>query len=207
MKIRQVLIGFVAGSVTTVLAAGALLSPQDPTEAEMAKMWQEAMEKYGTPTAEHEALAKRQGAWECDMKYWETPGGDTKTMTGRANFEMLMDGRYLLQHFESEFDGMPFEGAGVTGFDRMKQKYDAMWIDNMGTSFFLQEGAVKGDLIEYHGKMPNPMAGEYVPARSTEEVIDDDTFIVKMYMPDPDGKMFKHMEITYNRVKSKGAGY
>ncbi len=41
----------------------------------------------------------------------------------------------------------------------------------------------------------------YNPARTVERIVDDNTFVVEMYTPGPDGKDFMTMEITYNRIK------
>ncbi|MCZ6834233.1 MAG: DUF1579 domain-containing protein [Planctomycetota bacterium] len=198
MKMKMFIGGLVAGCALSMLMAMAIMPNQDP--ADMDKMMQEVMEKYMAPSDEHAELAKRVGEWNTDLTMWNYPGAAPETMGGSCRYSMIMDGRYLFVEYKSEYMGMPFEGAGLTGYDRIKNQYQNLWVDNMGTSMAISEGTRKGDTITFTGDMPNPMMGNYVKSRSTEQTIDDDTFVMKMYMPGPDGEEFKSMEITYTRI-------
>ena len=199
MKMRTFFAGFAAGSAAMVLVAMNFnTSPQDP--AEMEKMMMESMEKYGIPAAEHAELAKRAGTWDVDLKFWMAPDTDYQTMGGTAQFEMIMDGRYLMQHYQSEFMGETFEGAGLTGYDRIKGEYQNIWIDSMGTAISQSSGHEKDGAIVFTGEMGDPMMGKYVPVRSVEKMVDDDTLVYSMFRLGPDGKEFKSMEITYTRT-------
>lgn len=172
-------------------------TPQDPAEIE--QMMMESIAKYGVPAEQHAELAKRVGTWNVDLKFWMAPNTDYQTMGGTAVFEMVMDGRYLIQHYRSEFMGQPYEGTGLTGYDRIKGEYQNTWIDNMGTAISQSSGHEKDGAIVYTGEMGDPMLGEYISVRSVEKMVDDDTLVFSMYRPGPDGKEFKSMEITYTR--------
>ena len=201
MKLRSSAGGFLAGCAAMGLAA-MTLAPQDPAELEkMMQAMQEAFEKYGAPAEQHAELAKRVGNWKADLKFWEVPGTEPQTMSGESSFEMIMDGRYLLQHFSGDFQGQPFEGAGLTGYDRMKNEYQSIWIDNMSTAIFWSTGKESGGQYVLKGEMPDIMLGKYIPTRGTEMVVDDNTIVSAMYRPGPDGKEFMHMEIKYTRVQ------
>ena len=197
MKMRLFVTSFAACCAAMILAA-MTLSPQDP--AEMEAMWAEMMEKYGAPSAEHEMLAERVGRWNTSTKFWMAPGAPPETHEGEATFEMMMDGRYLVQHYTMDFNGMPFEGAGMIGYDRMKNEYQSIWIDNMGTGIMWSAGQEKDGEYTYKGEAPDMMAGKYVPCRMIERITDSNSFVMEMYTTGPDGNEIQSMEISYTRA-------
>lgn len=201
MRIRSFIGGFALGCVTLLGAATAL--QQDPPDpAAMEKMWQEAMEKYCTPSDEHKQYAKREGSWTFTAEHWMAPGEAGPPFEGTADFTMLLDGRYLGVHYRGDTPFGPFEGLGLNGFDRMKKKHVSMWVDNMSTAIMTTEGTATDEkTLEFTGLMPDPMSGTYVKHRSVERMVDDDTFIMEMYGPGPDGKEFMMMKLTHKRVK------
>jgi hypothetical protein len=209
MRIPQLICGFACGCAATVLTAAVLLPGQqdhpgqDPgAMQEMEQKWAEAMAKYCTPAEEHELLAKREGQWDVVVRVWMLPDAPPEESKGFSTFRMIMDGRYLFQEFQGDFEGTPFEGGGLSGFDRMKNKYVAMWVDNMSTAIMTMEGKAVGEnAIELVGEMPEPILGKYIKTRSVERMPDDDTIVMEMHQPGPDGKEFKSLEITYTRVK------
>ena len=197
MKIRTLVTGFAVCCAAMILAA-MTVSPQDPAEMEAA--WAEAMEKFAAPSVEHEMLAKRVGQWKASTKFWMDPNGPPQVHEGESTTEMIMDGRYLFQQYKMNFNGMSFEGIGLTAYDRMKGEYQTIWIDNMATGILWATGKETHGVFVYTGKAPDMMTGTYVPNRTVERMVNDDTILYEVYTPGPDGKEFKSMEITYTRV-------
>ena len=199
MRLRTFIVGFACGCAAMGFAAMTLAPKQDP--ADMEKMFMEAMEKYATPAKQHAELAKREGEWTADLKMWMAPGMPPEIMSGQASFKTIMGGRFLHQDYTGEYNGMPFEGAGLTAYDRIKKTYVNVWIDNMGTGIAYSEGKMKDGVVTYVGEMPDIMQGKYIPSRTTERIVDENTFVVEMYTAGPDGKDFMTMEITYKRIE------
>ena len=114
---------------------------------------------------------------------------------------MIMDGRYLFDKVKGTFGGMPFEGMGTTGYDNGRKKFVATWIDSMGTGIMIGEGDYDADKKSwsYTAKSTEPMSGQSILTRSVERIVDDNTWVMEMYGPGPDGKEFQMMEITYHR--------
>ena len=72
----------------------------------------------------------------------------------------------------------------------------------MGTGMMMMEGTwdEKTKTINFAGKMVDPMTGKYTEAKETFTLVDDNTQVMTMYAPNPDGKgMFKTMEIKFRR--------
>jgi hypothetical protein len=73
----------------------------------------------------------------------------------------------------------------------------------MGTGLTTLEGtwdeATKS--INSKGKMMEPTVGKDLTVREVFKIVDDNTQVLEMYKPAPDGNEFKTMEIKYTRKK------
>lgn len=165
------------------------------------------MEKWGafmTPGEPHKMLASLAGSWATQTTFWMAPEAPPTTTDGASQLEMILDGRYLAEKNSGMFNEMPFLGNGLTGYDNMKKKYVATWIDNMGTGIMVSEGTydAASKTFEFMGVAPDPMAGEYKPMKTVHKLAGSDRMVVEMSSPTPDGKgWWKTMEITYTRKK------
>jgi hypothetical protein len=163
----------------------------------------QACVQAGTPGAPHQALAAMSGTWEATVKTWMDPSQPPMESTGVAEFSMELGGRYLLQKFRGTMMGQPYEGLGHTGYDNVQKKYVSTWLDNMSTGIMMSTGtedpATKK--MTYTGSFWEPMSGREMKVDQALSMAGPDRCIFEMYMPGPDGKMVKNMEITYNRRK------
>jgi len=158
---------------------------------------------FMTPGEPHARLAKLAGSWTVKTKSWMDPAQPPEETTGTCEFRMVLGGRYLEQRFEGTAMGQPFSGIGYTGFDNVKKKYEAYWIDSMGTGMLVLAGTrdKTGKKTVYTGSMVDPTNGKKVALRTVDTEVDDDTLLFEMWMSGPDGKMAKSMEMTYTRKK------
>jgi hypothetical protein len=120
-------VGWVGGSVYSEDAK--------PSEADM----KAAFEALGRPGPEHQRLKAFVGNWAVDAKMDDGTGKmvDTK---GTASFAMVLGDRYLRHEFQGTFDGQPFVGRGIIGFDNATKKWISSWIDSMSTGMAVGEG-------------------------------------------------------------------
>lgn len=155
-------------------------------------------EALAAPGAEHKNLEFMVGHWKTETKSYFKPG-EPEVSEGTATFEMILGGRFLLEKVESEFNGRKFEGGGVFGYDKAKQKYVSVWLDNMGTGIMMSEGTFDDDAktLSEASEMDTPMGK--LKSRAVYKVVDDDTVVLTAYMTWPGGKEAKVMEVTYRR--------
>jgi hypothetical protein len=170
-----------------------------PDSATAMKNWM----AYATPGEIHKMLAKSNGAWATEITLWEAPGGPSQKVMGSSVNKMIMGGKYQQSNYSGNMMGMPFEGLGTTAYDNMKKVLISTWIDNMGTGMMVLEGpwdeATKSATMT--GKEVDPSIGKEISIREVFKVVDDNTQIMEMYKPAPDGQEFKTMEIKYTRKK------
>jgi len=178
---------------------GPASAPAAPNADEMMKAWA----AYAAPAEPHAKLAKLEGSWAVRTKSWMDPAQPPEETTGTCEFRMVLGGRYLEQRFEGSMMGRPFSGIGFTGYDNAKKKYEAFWIDSVGTGMMIMTGTAdaSGKKTVYTGSMLDPASGKTVDMKSVDTLVDDDTILFELWMSGPDGKMAKGMEMTYTRKK------
>jgi hypothetical protein len=170
---------------------------------EMAMM--EAWMKAGTPGPHHANLAKLEGAWDLEVKWW-MPGRDEPVVSkATSRTQMVLGGRFLHEMVEGEgLDGGSFEGAGLTGYDNSQQRYVAMWADTMSTALMTSAGHCNEEFTActYFTESWDPAERTLTVGKSVERVRGPDTRVVKFYETAPDGSERLSMEITYTRKKT-----
>ena len=193
-----------AATVLVALTATLSTAADDPkakAAADQAAM--EAMMKAATPGEAHKRLGAMVGTFTTDVKMWMAPGAPPAAGGGVSENTWALDGRFVEQHFNGTFMGMPFHGIGYTGYDNIKKHYIGTWMDNMTTAMMVSSGTADADgkTITFTSTMDDPMTGK--SSTITEKVIvaDNDHHTLEMWSAGPDGKMFKMMEIAYSRKK------
>lgn len=169
------------------------------TEAEM-KAWM----LYMTPGDAHKMLAADNGTWKQDMIMWMAADAPPQKYTATATNKMILGDRYQESTHTGTFNGMPFEGRSVVGYDNARKTFHSTWIDNMGTGIMHMESAPwdgKSKTLEFKGKSVDPMNGKDMDVRETWTIVDDNTRKMEMYMKPAGGKEYKSMEITMTRQK------
>ena len=158
--------------------------------------------KYGTPGPEHDHFKKLVGKWDAKIKFWMSADAPPHVGAGVSEFEVVFAGRYMVQRYKGESMGMPFEGIGISGFDRYRGEFFDTWFDSMGTSFMMSRSKDKGDRKEFKSLMDDPVGDRRdVHMRTVASWKGSDTHIIEMFCVGHDGKEFQNMEIVFTRQK------
>ena len=98
--------------------------------------------------------------------------------------------------------GMPFEGRGIDGYDRVQKKFVSSWMDNMGTMIMHSEGKLGGTpkALTLVAEYVDPMTGKPTTAKMVTTILDDDRHKFEYFAPGPDGKYVLAMEMIYTTV-------
>lgn len=200
--------------IVTVLCLFVLLagpswaqSPGEGGQAQMSAEERAAMEawmKAMTPGAEHQRLATYVGKWTGTVTMWQAPGAPPEVSRTSAERSMGLGGRVLTEHWTGNLMGMPFEGTGMTGYDKAAKKWWSAWSDNFGTGVMVSHGDCAEDPAKgctYTATSTDPVTGKPVASRSTVRWPSPDEEKMEMFIPGPGGKEFKTMEVTIRRQK------
>ncbi|MBI5060158.1 DUF1579 domain-containing protein [candidate division KSB1 bacterium] len=190
--------------VATAIVAATVSAPaqdKQPSPEEMQKMM-EACKELGTPGAEHAALAKMVGNWDCSSKMWMDPAQPPMESKGSCIDKMILGGRVVHSEFTGDMMGQPYHGIGMTGYDKFRKLYWMSWNDDFGTGISTAEGtgSPDGKTITMLGKMDDPMMNlKDKPVKYVMTLIDDNNHKFEMYDAVGTPKEFKVMEIHYKR--------
>jgi hypothetical protein len=96
-----------------------------------------------------------------------------------------------------------FKGMGIEGYDNVKKKFVASWIDNMGTGIELSEGTYDpaAKTFTYTAEV-EMMPGMKTQVREVIKVADNNHMMLEWY-ENQGGQEKKTMEINYARAGKK----
>jgi hypothetical protein len=179
--------------------AGAQEAAEEQMNAEQQAMM-EAYTKAATPGEEHATMADHAGTWKATIKTWMEPGGEPQMSDGVFHRELLLGGRVLQEEYEGSFQGQPFLGYGLTGYDNVTGRWWSTWNDNMSTGVMVMWGEwnEKEGAVVYKGQAPDPMSGEMVDMKVVVRHPEDGEEVMEMYDL-RGGEPVKTMEITSTR--------
>ena len=185
---------------TTLLCGLTLWAAPAVAQDEDAAAVMEAWQKAGQPGTPHKQLAGLVGTWDAETKFWMDPSGEPMVTPTKMKYEMMMDGRFLMETVHSEFGGQQFVGHGVYGYNNVTGKVQATWIDNMSSGIYAYEGSINeaGDEIVMMGKLMDPVTREWVKTRSVMKISADKLHYTSYETRG--GEERKMMEITATRA-------
>jgi hypothetical protein len=196
----------VLGSLALVAVVPPALAQDRPPSGGMSKEQQammEAMQKASTPGENHKLLASMVGDWAIVNRMWMNPASQPTESTGTASYTMIMDGRFLVGHYQGLMMGMPFDGRGVTGYDNVTKQFQSVWLDNFGTMMLFMTGTYDpgAKAFTYLSEMADPVApATRVKVREVIRLESPDTRTMEWYET-RGGRETKTMEIVYTRKK------
>lgn len=215
MKKRMILFSLLVGAISLAIVPQLAADHHEKGEAQKGEMQmtpeqQAEMEKWmqlGSPGEPHGEMAMFAGTWDVEGTSWMAPDAEPMKSTGKAVHKMILGGRYMVQEYKSKVMGMDYEGHGLMAYDNYAGKYFSLWIDNMSTMVMTMTGTADGTgkTVTLTGTMPNVMTGEEETLRSVQRMVDENTVQYVMYKTGPDGKEFKHMELTYTKTGDSAA--
>ncbi|HYR23901.1 MAG TPA: DUF1579 domain-containing protein [Chthoniobacterales bacterium] len=190
---------------------GASAPTGQPSAADMQKMMQQMME-MSKLNENHKLLSSLDGDWDYSIKFWMNPDPNAKPQEskGTATRKSIMGGRYCTMDVSGKMqmpgeDGkmkdVMFKGMGIEGYDNVKKKFVASWIDSMGTGIEFSEGtydpATKS--FTYTSEM-EVVPGMKTSVREVIKIADNNHMSLEWY-ENQGGQEKKTMEISYTKKK------
>ncbi|NRA59226.1 MAG: DUF1579 family protein [Phycisphaerales bacterium] len=200
-------LGFVAATRSVdsnqELASSVLVQDQMDQEA-MMEAWMESMQ----PGEQHEAMDAMVGTWKAELKSMMAP----MESVGTATFTRGMNGKFVRQDFNSNMMGIPMHGISFTGYNKVLDRYESVWFDDMNTAMSFMTGKKTENGWEYHGEETDPMTGNTLDIRDLLIVHGEDHFtFTRQYpaqamkaqgMPVPEGaEWVDGFQVSYTRAE------
>jgi hypothetical protein len=154
-------------------------------------------------TKEHDALAALAGHWQTTCKMNAMPGvpGMEKASesTGTEHTELICNGLWLKSTIHSTWQGKPFQGVWLAGWDPIAKTYRSIWVSSMedeAASEMTGNWDEKAKTWTFSGKVKE---GEI---KSQFVFKDNDNSTETCWLTTPDGKQTECMQITRKRGKA-----
>jgi hypothetical protein len=171
-----------------------------------------AMMELSQKNENHRLLSSLDGNWEYTLRFWMDPDPNAKPQEskGNATRKSIMDGRYVMMDVtgsmqmpgaDGKLQNVPFKGMGIEGYDNVKKKFVAAWVDSMGTGIEFSEGTYDSATksFTYTFEM-EPIPGTKTRTREVVKLTDNDHMVLDWYEDHGSGER-KTMEINYTRKK------
>jgi hypothetical protein len=191
--------------------SGATAPSGQPSAADMQKMMQQMIE-LSKMNENHKLLSSLDGNWDYTIRFWMNPDPNAKPQEskGTATRKSIMGGRYCSMDVSGNMqmpgeDGkmktVQFKGMGLEGYDNVKKKFVASWIDNMGTGIEFSEGTYDAatKTFTYTSEM-EAIPGMKTQIREVIKVADNNHMMLEWY-ENQGGQEKKTMEINYTKKK------
>lgn len=194
MSIRIMVVALAWG---VALAAPPAARAQEMSAEEMA-----AMAAVVAPDENHALLESFAGSWNHAIQFYPAPGAEPMDMTATSVAELSMGGRYMVTDFDGNFAGAPFEGRETMGYDKVKEQYFSLWVDNMSTGPMVSWGTYDPatKTLSMEGTFADPMSGQLEKKiRNTTQFLDDGSVHYENWGPGPDGEYYRTMVIHSTR--------
>src|ERR1700720_4688893 len=190
------------------VATSSVAATGEPNEADMMKQ----MMDLSKLNENHKLLTSLDGNWDYNIKFWMNPDPNAKPQEskGTAVRKSIMGGRFAVMDVNGKMQ-MPgengkmkdvmFKGMGIEGYDNVKKKFVASWIDNMGTGIEFSEGEYDPatTTLTYRADIEMP-PGTTTKVREVIKLTDKDHMMLEWY-ENKGGQEKKTMEISYTRKK------
>ena len=193
------------------VATGCASKSGDKSAGQMTEMSAEeqmaAWAEVAEPGDEHRVLGHMVGKWHIQTTFWMTPDAEPQTSEATSDARWIIGRRYVAESvlgtMEIEGESMPFEGLGMTGYDKMAGQYIGTWMDSMSTSLLTFTGSYDADTrtLSMTGDCTDPMSGRPMTIRSDATFVSDETFTVKMYHDYEGEPEFQCLELIYTRTE------
>ena len=156
------------------------------------------------PGEHHAHLDPFVGRWRGRIKMWMAPGAPVMEHESTAEAKWILDGRYLEWLHTGTFDGTPFEGRGIDGFNNGMDRYESVWVDNFGTLVLFYTGSCEGDgrLRTLTTTFAGPAAGATVSQRVVYTWTGEDAFTYESFMTQGDDE-HRNVLIEYTRIRDE----
>jgi len=144
------------------------------------------------------------GEWDVDQKMFLPGAAEPLISTMTSTTKWILDGKHLQENLKGEVMGEPYEGMGITSYDKYNGRYNFFWADSMGTASMMASGfpSADGGAIEAFGTMDEPsMHLRGKTFKFLLRAVDEDTHVFEIHDMHIGGDNTMVMELTYNRRK------
>ena len=152
------------------------------------------------PSKEHALLRRFVGEWEAKL----AREGGSGERAGVETARLLLGGYWVVLELRGLYEGRPYEGHGLLGYDPGKKMFIGTWVDSMQTHMWMYTGTLDEakKILTLSAEGPSwedpTKTARY---RDAIEVVSPDVKTLTSSIEGPDGKWVQFMKAEYRRKK------
>lgn len=156
-----------------------------------------AMAENGKPGPEHKKLDPLVGDWNFTVRMWTDPNQPPAQFTGTVERKWIMGGRFVQETARGEFDGKPFDGMGLWGYNHSEKKYTHVRACSLSGKICSEQSdyITSGAKFECSTEGRCPVTGEKVKGRDEVVIVTPNKIVMNVFKT-VNGKEVKAMEIV-----------
>jgi Protein of unknown function (DUF1579) len=147
----------------------------------------------------HQHLTQAAGTWDAKVSM-EMPGVPKNESAMQQVDTLICNGLWLHTNATGSFDGTPFEGHGLVGYDTNKKQFVSYWVDGMSTGFTKSAGSYDTDSKTFTLRGEGPgMDGKPMTTEETTSYEGADSRTMVMKSKTADGQDAGTLTIHYTK--------
>ena len=160
--------------------------------------------QFPTASKEHKVLMEEVSKWDAEVTMFMGPEGpyDPPSKSKAQETNRMVGDFWLVSDFKGSFEGLPFAGHALFGYDTKKQRFVGTWVDSFTPTPMRMVGTYdeKTKTTTYKTSYTE-MDGSAGKGKNVV-VYGENKRVMTMYSAEPGtDNMIKVMEITYTKAK------
>lgn len=149
----------------------------------------------------HPQLAALVGQWQGMTQTWFEPEKLADESLWRAEFKLVLGGRFLFYTYQGSMQGAPLEGIALLGYNPQRKRYEMAWVDtfHMSSAIMFSHGGNSESPFNVLGSFPAGPDGPDWGWRSEIVLRDSGKLVFTHYIITPEGLEGKGVETIYQR--------
>jgi len=115
---------------------------------------------FASPGPEHKVLERLAGEWVFAVDLGPRQGREAESLELDVDYRWALGGRFLIGSYEGWINGERFTAREVLGYDRYRDRFESLWVDNTSTGFTTSTGTwdERNRTLTWEGVQDDPAA-------------------------------------------------
>lgn len=158
-----------------------------------------ALLNFARVTEHHDFLKRLEGNWRGKGSLINNAGGTAEKILCKADYKMILGGRFVEQHTTCKGAGFSFDGVGHFGYDALSGTYVGTSMTTADSGISTLNGVKSGDLITFNISHNNIDLRKRVISRATLNIAKDGTHKYEISAADKNGEFRPIFSVSYTR--------
>lgn len=191
---RHIFAKFVlASALLIVTTATPLAAGENPNKAGMTIL------NYARVTDHHKIFTKLQGDWRGQGTLVSKDGGASEKILCKANYKMILGGRFVEQKTTCKGAGFSFDGIAHFGYDILSKSYVGSTMSTVDSGISTLRGRKKGNVIQFTITHNNVNLRKRVQSKANFTIDKDGRHVYEIIAKNKTGNFVSLMKISFSR--------